>query len=70
MTIHEALGLTFSQILDSSYTLIEAMMQEYAYICNERNRRIKGEEVGPGEEWITFPDFETGKMKRIKKGKM
>ena len=39
--VHEALGLTYDKILISSLPVIEAMMQEYAYICNERNKAMK-----------------------------
>lgn len=64
----ECLNLTYTETLESSYTLIETMMQEYAYICNERNRTSKGEDDDEDGEWITMPDFENGGMKRMKKG--
>lgn len=66
----ECLNLTYSETLESSYTLVETMMQEYAYICNERNRASKGEDDNDENEWITMPDFESGGMKRMKKGNL
>lgn len=54
--VHEALGLTYDKILISSLPVIEAMMQEYAYICNERNKAMKkGDDDG---EWIEMPDWD------------
>ncbi|WP_042373670.1 hypothetical protein [Bacteroides neonati] len=69
--MHEALGLTYMQILDSGVAVIETMMQEYAYICHERNKAMKGEDSDSTEgDWIEIPDFDSGGMKRIKKGSL
>ena len=70
--VHEALGLTYMQILDSGMAVIDTMMQEYAYICHERNKSMKGEDSDSdsGGDWIEVPDFESGGMKRVKKGSL
>ena len=38
MIVKEALGLTFNQTLDSSYGLIETLLQEYSFVMRERNK--------------------------------
>lgn len=65
--VYEALGLTYDKVLTCSFPAIEAMMQEYAYICNERNKAMKhGDE--DGGEWIELPDWDNPtKMVRIRK---
>lgn len=67
------MGYTHQQTLDSSYVLIESMLQEYAYLCSERNRMIRGEDDGDedyGEyTWVELPDFATGGTRRYKKYK-
>lgn len=44
VNVKEALGYTHEQTLDSSYALITGMLQEYAYMCNERNKLLYGDE--------------------------
>ncbi|WP_147401799.1 hypothetical protein [Bacteroides sp. AF16-49] len=72
VVVSEALGLTYKQVLDSSYSIIETMMQEYAYICNERNKAMEPDDLGDtaDNDWITMPDFDTGETRRIRFGKM
>ena len=68
----EALGYTHEQTLGTSYALIEGMLQEYAYMMKERNRRTKpdeNEEEHEDYEWVEMMDFDTGKAKRIKRYK-
>lgn len=66
----EALGYTHEQTLDTSYALIEGMLQEYAYMMKERNRRTKTDEDSDEDyTWVEFMDFDTGKAKRIKRYK-
>lgn len=68
----EALGYTHEQTLGTSYALIEGMLQEYAYMMKERNRRTKpdeNEEEHEDYEWVEVMDFDTGKAKRIKRYK-
>lgn len=61
MLANEALGLSYRETLDSSYALIEVMMQEYAYITRERSKALdKGEDDEGGEyEWVELPSFDT-----------
>ena len=64
----EALGYTPEQTLDTSYALIEGMLQEYAYMMKERNRKSQpDEEGGENYKWVEVIDFETGKPKKIKR---
>jgi hypothetical protein len=58
--VHDALGLTYKEALDSSYSLIEIMMQEYASVMKERNRTPDedGEIEGVDYEWVELPSFE------------
>ena len=66
----EALGYTHEQTLDTSYALIEGMLQEYAYMMKERNRRTKIDEDSDEDyTWVEVMDFDTGKVKRIKRYK-
>lgn len=70
MLANEALGLSYRETLDSSYALIEVMMQEYAYITRERNKALdKGEDNEGGEyEWVELPSFDNpNEMVRYKK---
>lgn len=48
------------------------MMQEYAYICNERNKAMEPDDLGDtaDNDWITMPDFDTSETRRIRFGKM
>lgn len=67
---NEALGLSYRETLNSSYALIEVMMQEYAYITRERNKASdRGEDNEDGEyEWVELPSFDNpGEMIRYKK---
>ena len=66
----EALGLTFDETLDSSYGLIEILLQEYSFMMRERNKGTdeSGEVEGVDFEWIELPSFdEPGKTVRMKK---
>lgn len=68
--MHEALGLTYNQALDSSYSLIEVMMQEYASIMKDRNRKTDedGDVEGVDYEWVELPSFDDPtKTVRMKK---
>lgn len=68
--VKEALGYSHEKTLDSSYALICGMLQEYAYLCNERNRLLSDEEENDEEfEWVEMMDFNTGTTKRYKKYK-
>lgn len=72
VVVKEALGYTHEQTLDTSYALIEGMLQEYAYMMKERNRRTKPDEDKDSDEdytWVEVMDFDTGKAKRIKRYK-
>ena len=70
VVVKEALGYTHEQTLDTSYALIEGMLQEYAYMMKERNRRTKTDEDSDEDyTWVEFMDFDTGKAKRIKRYK-
>ena len=45
-------------------------MQEYAYLCQERNQILQGEEQETEDyEWIEMVDFKSGELKRYKKFK-
>ena len=50
VNVKEALGYTHEQTLNSSYALITGMLQEYAYMCNERNKALYG-----WNSWISRP---------------
>ena len=66
----EALGLTFKETLDSSYELIEMLLQEYSFMMRERNKGTdeSGEVEGIDYEWIELPSFDDpGKTVRMKK---
>ncbi|SFK99581.1 hypothetical protein SAMN05216357_11066 [Porphyromonadaceae bacterium KH3CP3RA] len=71
VNVQEALGLTYEQTLDSSFTLIRAMLSEYSYLWNERNKEEKtGEDEGGEYEWIELPDWDDpSKTTRMKKYK-
>jgi len=63
------LGLTYRETLDGSYSLIEAMMREYAMIMRKRNATSNEDEAeGVGYEWVELPSFDdpskTIRMKR------
>ena len=67
VNVKEALGYTHEQTLDSSYALITGMLQEYAYMCNERNKLLYGDEEDEDYpfEWVELVNFTTGKTKRL-----
>ena len=58
--VKEALGLTFNETLDSSYGLIEILLQEYSFVMMERNKTTDedGEVEGRDYEWIELPSFD------------
>lgn len=60
VSVRESLGLTYEQALDSSVALIETMLQEYAYICNERNKAAQSgtDEGGEDYEWVELPSWD------------
>lgn len=66
----EALGLTFNETLDSSYGLIEILLQEYSFVMRERNKTADkdGEVEGKDYEWVELPNFDNPDEKiRMKK---
>ena len=68
--VKEALGLTFNQTLDSSYGLIETLLQEYSFVMRERNKITDedGKVEGRDYEWVELPSFDDpSKTIRIKK---
>ncbi len=69
--VNEAFGYTHQQTLDSSLSLIMAMLKEYNFFMNQRNKAVTNSdnEVQDDEEWITITDFDTGQSKRIKRMK-
>ncbi len=71
VNVQEALGLTYEQTLDSSFTLIRAMLAEYSFMWDERNKEEKtGEDDGGEYEWIELPDWDDpSKTNRVKKYK-
>lgn len=72
VNVKEVLGYTHEQTLDSSFVIIEGMLQEYAYMCIERNKTVKdrAENDENGEyEWVDFIDFDTGRPKKVKRYK-
>lgn len=71
VNIAEIFHYTPSEILDMDFVLLMGMIREYNYTCNQRRKEYgktddKEEDDG---EYIEMPDFDTGKMKRIKKVK-
>lgn len=72
VNVKEALGYSHEQTLDSSYVLIEGMLQEYAYMLNRRNNsESEGTDDEHGDyEWVDVVDFDTGKSKRVKRYRM
>ena len=61
---------SWKDAMESSYSLIEIMMQEYASVMKERNRTVDedGETEGVDYEWVELPSFDdptkTIRMKR------
>lgn len=67
VNVHEALGLTYEETLNSSYALIQSMLAEYWYVWNERN---KDEDESGEFEWVELPDWDDPtKTNRVKKYK-
>lgn len=58
--VKETLGLTFNETLNSSYGLIEILLQEYSFVMRERNKTTDedGEVEGRDYEWIELPSFD------------
>lgn len=52
--------MSYTEVLNSSYSLVEAMMQEYSYVMNERNKTTdeNGEVEGEDYEWVELPSFD------------
>lgn len=70
VTANEALGLSYKEVLDSSYSLIEVMLREYSYIMGERykTKDENGEVEGRDYEWVELPSFDDPtQMIRMKK---
>lgn len=68
VTCNEAFGYTHEQVLDSSFALITGMLQEHGYILRKRNAISQKSDLDEDDgEWIEVTDFETGKLKRVKK---
>ncbi len=66
VNVKEALGYTHEETLNSSYSLIQTMLSEYAYMWNERNRKDSDDEDGE-YEWVELPDWDDpSKMNRMK----
>lgn len=67
--VHEALGLPYDKVLNCSIALIESMMQEFAYITNERNKAMRNEDSEDSDyEWVELPSFDDpSKTIRMKK---
>lgn len=67
VNIQEALGLNYEQALDSSFALIKALLMEYSYMWNERNRDKSDDEHGDFE-YIELPSWDDPlQMVRMKK---
>jgi len=59
VNVHESLGLDYEQTLNSSMSVIEAMLQESSYVNNERNKALKkDEDNGEDFEWVELPSFD------------
>ena len=61
----ETLGLNPEEALDSDFVLITSILREHNYILNERNKQMNGEDTEA--EYREVVDFDTGKLKRIRK---
>ncbi len=68
INVKEALGYTHEDTLNSSYSLIQTLLTEYAYMWNERNSKDSDNEDDHGEfEWVELPDWDDpSKMNRVK----
>lgn len=68
VTCNEAFGYSHEQILDSSFVLLVGMLRERGYLMNRRVKDFHSEDTQPKEEeWVEIVDFDTGKLKRVKK---
>lgn len=70
ITCNEAFGYTHEQTLDSSLSVILAMLREHGYLVNERNKAMLSEGDGAPDdtgEWTETIDFATGQKKRVRK---
>ena len=68
VTCNEAFGYSHEQILDSSFVLLGGMLRERGYLMNRRAKDFHSEDTQPKEEeWVEIVDFDTGKLKRVKK---
>ena len=68
VTCNEAFGYSHEQILDSSFVLLVGMLRERGYLMNLRAKDFHSEDTQPKEEeWVEIVDFDTGKLKRVKK---
>lgn len=70
--VRESLGLTFKEALDSSFILIQTLLQEYSFVMKERNRSTDedGQVEGEDYEWVELPSFDDpSKTIRMKKYK-
>ncbi|WP_307996622.1 hypothetical protein [uncultured Bacteroides sp.] len=62
--------MTFNETLDSSYGLIEILLQEYSFVMRERHKTTDedGEVEGRDYEWVELPNFDNPDEKiRMKK---
>lgn len=65
---NEAFGYTHLQTLDSSMSVIMAMLKEHGYLINERNKLMNPTEEDDSDgEYVYLYDFDTGQKKRVKK---
>ena len=70
VTCNEAFGYSHEQILDSSFVLLVGMLRERGYLMNRRAKDFHSEDTSIKEEdgeWVEMVDFDTGRVKRIKK---
>lgn len=64
--------MTFKEALDSSFTLIQTLLQEYSFVMKERNKSTDedGQVEGEDYEWVELPSFDDpSKTIRMKKYK-
>lgn len=70
VNVHDCLGLSYSETLECSISLIEVMLQEFVYVQREKKLSMqKGtDESGESYEWVELPSFDDpGKTIRYKK---
>lgn len=69
VNIQEVFAIPYQKILDSSFSLILAMIEEYGYKFRERNREDMVDEKGEFE-WIELPSWDNpNEMVKMKKYK-